>query len=233
MLDSPPPSTITSGSSMLMTTASPRASRSAWRASALRARFARRRAGRNVAGIMRARAVAVARQRRAGDVGLQAAPIAAPAMAAGDFVSRGQGSGLCPHSPAIGAGRDARCRPPRCRRRTGAQDNAEHQPIAGASAIHRLGKAKQLASFSTRTSRSSFALISRSKVAVQRDRVGVLHPPGCRTDHARDADADRCGLPELRFSVSRTRPAMPSSVLHSRAGWDRWRTSRCRRGRGR
>ena len=71
--------------------------------------------------------------------------------------------------------------------------------------------AKQLASFSTRTSRPSSARrVAVERVAVERDRVGVLHQAGRRADRRPGC---RC---------RRWRPA-PSSRLGLRARGRRWR----------
>ena len=64
-------------------------------------------------------------------------------------------------------------------------------------------RAKQLASFSTRTSRPSNALMSRSNAwpfsAIE---LAFFTSAGGGADHAGDADADRCGDAELRLGVA-------------------------------
>ncbi len=142
MLDSPPPSTIASGSSRLMTCARPRARRSVWRARRLLgARLAGGGTGRQAAGVVRIRAVAVARQGGAGDEGLQAAPLAAPALRAGEFVRRAaRAAGLWPHSPATRVRRrDAPARPPTMPPPTPVPRMTPNTtPVAGAGAVGRL-----------------------------------------------------------------------------------------------
>ena len=215
MFDRPPPSTMASGSSRLMTCARPRARRSAWRARAAgRAGRPRRRGLGQAAGVVRVRAVAVARQAGAGDEGLQAAAQAAPALRAGVFGRESaRAAGCGPTRRPRRAGRDAPARPPRCRRRAGAEDDAEHQAVAGAGAVGASDRVKQLASFSTRTSRPSRrADVRVERMAVQRGGVGVLHQPGGGADHAGNADADGGGHAELRLGVAHQLRRSPSRV---------------------
>ena len=92
--------------------------------------------------------------------------------------------------------------------------------------------AKQLASFSTRTSRASAgADVAVEAVAVQRDGVGVLDQAGGRADDAGDADADGRGHAELRLGVADQAGDRVQRVGDSRAGVAmRWRSTSCRPG---
>ncbi len=195
MLDSPPPSTIASGSSRLITCASPRASRSACRASAAAAARlpggGARRAGRR-------RPARPARPRPPPAPGRRPASPGSPTwphQQCGSGRSAGvtQGSGLCPHSPAM------RLRPgdhPPVHHdpgaAAGADDDAEHRPRARARAVRRLRQGEAVGVvLDPHRAAERLGQVPVQRVAVQADGVGVLHQPGRRADHAGDADADR------------------------------------------
>ena len=114
-----------------------------------------------------------------------------------------------------GAARPAPARPPRCRRRSpcrGSRRTRSARPAPPPSAASL--SAKQLASFSTRTGRPIAAVeVPVQRVADQDLRVGVLHQPGRRADHARNADARRS--PARRPPTPPLRPAPPSRRMIS------------------
>ena len=195
MLDRPPPSTIASGSRMLITTASPRASRSAWRSSAaMRGLVAGGGAGRQIAGVVRAGSVAVAREgrdRRHRSPGSRACRTSTGCR--GFRLRRGQGSGVWPHSPAMRCGPrwTLPCMtmpPPQPVPRMTPKTTPKPRAAPSVASL----RAKQLASFSTRTSRSrACADVVVEAVAVQRDRVGVLDQAGGGADRRRECRCRR------------------------------------------
>ncbi len=218
MLDSPPPSTITSGSSRLITCASPRASRSAWRSSAACARVSPAAAR---AGMPEASCAPSPSQSRASD---------GPAIQVsrqprwphqhcrpGSSSGCGQGSGLWPHSPVTWL---------RPRSTLPSTTTPPPQPVprmtpntdavAGAGAVGRFREREAVGVvLHPHLAVEQGADVAIERVAVQRDRVGVLHQAGGRADHAGDADADGGGDAELGFGVAhqarRCPPAMPGS----------------------
>ena len=226
MLDSPPPSTMHVGIEQVDDLRQGRApaGRRGGPAPPAASRIAGGGAGRQCAGVARVGTVAVARQCGAGRCRSPGSPIGRTSNA-GRAVRRvaARAGGCGPTRRRRRAGRDARGRPPRCRRRQPVPrmtPNTRRWPAPAPSAAS--DRAKQLASFSTRTSRPSLAPMSRSngwplsamELAFFTRPVAGLITPGMP-------------MPTLAVtpswaSTSRTRAAMASSVAFVAAGrgWD-------------
>ncbi len=201
MLDRPPPSTITSGSRMSQITASPRASRSACRSSAARAR--------RVAGGGARRASCsrpwrsgpsqLSREARPGEVEFEAAPVPAPARRIRQLVRRRPGEGRVPplardpvapgdHAPVHGDSAAA----PR------PDDDAEHRAAPGPRAVHRLAQREAVGVvLDPHLPPERLAEVAVEGVADQGLGVGVLDQAGRRADDAGDADAHARAHPRL------------------------------------
>ena len=221
MLDRPPPSTITSGSSRFTTWARPRASRSAWRARAAAAcvspasgagREGRtHHARRAVASLASAGpATRVSRQpclpHQQGGGGRSSGvtpgqrvvpPLAGDAVAPGDHAAVHHDAGAA----------------------AGADDDAEHGARTGPRAVGGLGQSEAVgvvldADFPA----ECLCKVAVEGMAVEADRVGVLHEAGGRADDARyaDADADRA---ELRFDGENGFRRASGRRRRSREGW--------------
>ena len=169
MLDSPPPSTITSGSSRLITWPAPApAGRHAAPAPpAPAASPAAARAGMPLASRASGPSQSTAPAPVPDRPGLQAAALPAPALRPRDIrPASARAAGLWPHSPAMRcAPCDAPAHPPRCRRRSRCRGSRRTPPRCPAPAPSGglADSAKQLASFSTRTSRPSARRESRGR----------------------------------------------------------------------
>ena len=216
MLDMPPPSTMTSGSSRLTTCARPRASRSAWRSSAARApRIARGGAGRDAGASRAPWPVAVARQRGAGDQVSRQPVLAAPAERARAVRPAAARAADCgPTRRRRGCGRAAPGRRPRCRRRSrcrGSRRTPRRSPRPAPSVASREREAvgvvldPHLAAEQRRLmSRSNAWPFSAIELAFFTRPVAGLITPGMPMPTVAVSPSSR--------SASRTRPAMAASV---------------------
>ena len=203
MFDSPPPSTMTSGSTMLITDASARA-KPALVAIETAARARRRRAGarrdrRSPARPRRRARCSRARARDPRETSRCSRSGRSNTAGPGRSSSCGAGSGLWPHSPAMALAptttRPFTTRPPPVPVPM-ITPNTTAAPAAAPSVAS--DSAKQLASLASRTGRPSARARSLGKrMAVQPGGVGVLDQSGGRRDRAGDADADR-GAVRLR-----------------------------------
>ena len=206
MFDSPPPSTITSGSRMLTITASPRPIRSVCRASAACARAspAAARAGRVAASRAPGPSQSIA-SAGAGDVAFQAAVQAAPARDAGQFVRLRPGQrDVAPFAGDALAAVDQAPVHHDAAAAAGADDHAEHRAMADAGAVRRLAEREAVGVVAhPHLARQLGAEVAVQRMAVQHLRVGVLHQPARRADHAGDADA--------QAAVRRPAPARPAA----------------------
>ena len=170
----------------------------------LRASLARGGSGGDAGGIVRARAVAVARQRRAGDPGLQAVPMAAPALPAGHLVGPRPGQRIvAPLAGDVVASAQHLAVHHHAAAAAGAEDDAENRAVTGARAIARFRQGEAVGVvLHPHLAAEQGADVAVERVAVQCDGVGVLHQAGGRADHAGNADAHRGGDAKLRFRIA-------------------------------
>ena len=252
MFDSPPPSTMTSGSSRLITLAE-------------RARHAllvprQRRVGQRIAR-RRARRDLLRRQRSRLRCRRSRAPAPAPTetfrcsrSARSSTAARATrrraraGSGLCPHSPPIAfAPTSTWPMDHHAAAGAGADDDAEDDGGAGRRAVGRLRQREAVGVVGEpdRPIEQARQILGQ-RPAVQPGRVRVLDQSGRRRDRAGNADADACRARRVACSMSSTRPAHrgqrvrvvaarrrdpPSQPLASRRRQSRCLRSWCRPGR--
>jgi hypothetical protein len=145
--------------------------------------------------------------------GLDAAAPTAVARRVGQRASPRAGISLWPHSPAIAfapvqtwpSNDDAAADP-------GAEDHAEHEPVAAPAPSVASESAKQLASFSTRTSRASASAMSLANgCPFSTVELAFLIRPLAARHRARRADADPARRPSF-CSRSATRPWTASTI---------------------
>ena len=207
MLDSPPPSTITSGIEQVDDLRQPaRQPVGVAVQRGLRARFAGGGAGRD--GRRRRarpgrRSRARARGRRPRSPGSRAGRTSSAGPAIRRAAARAAGCGPTRRRPGCGPAStlpSTTMPPPQPVPRM----TPNTTPLAGAGAVAspREGRSSWRRSPPAPRRPSSAADVAVEGVAVQRDRVGVLHQPGRRADHAGNADADRRGDAELGLGVA-------------------------------